>query len=621
MRIKSISVVDILPVKIFQVTNLSDIVVIAGANGVGKTRLIQGILNFFQLPSANGNVKLNIEATCPQERTDWDKQILDTSNQGDVQKLIGTLHKSHRRSEWQSNVINFESDRSITQIQPFNFTWDYQDPWDEMIGWNHCFSGLKGRFQDTLHSIFRKIRSRRESISIRVETLIHENKTKIDKKEITTLIQIDPNEFPDPIDIFKDAFSQLLAPKKLLDADPKNQQLFYELNGEKYAINSLSSGEREVINIVFDFILRKPSDSIVFFDEPELHLHPELSYKLLQTLLTVGVRNQFVFCTHSPDIITASLENSVVFISPPSTSGKNQAILVNEDDTSYQALHLLGQSVGIVALGKKIVLIEGTSSSLDKQTYGAILKNQFPSLVLAPSGGKEIIRSFSTVLNSVLNRTVWGISFYMLCDRDTLPFSNAPEDIEQESKGRLRFLKKYHLENYFLNEIVLSNIFKTMEPPDSWLVSPERIQSQLLQFALKLLSYSTALHISSMIREQIGNVDIMPKMCHERSIDELVELIFIRVNEETIRIQSKFDGATIKDKAYRFYNELKNLLMTGDEKWKNLIPGRPLLHMFASQAQIDPGRLKLLYIKAAEKENNNPFSEIIEVFTHFNSLP
>jgi predicted ATPase len=77
---------------------------------------------------------------------------------------------------------------------------------------------------------------------------------------------------------FKDAFRQLLAPKELLDPEAKQQQLYYTYEGEQFPISSLSSGEREVINIVFDFLLRNPSDSIVIFDEPELHLHPELSY-------------------------------------------------------------------------------------------------------------------------------------------------------------------------------------------------------------------------------------------------------------------------------------------------------------------------------------------------------
>lgn len=182
-----------------------------------------------------------------------------------------------------------------------------------------------------------------------------------------TSMQLD---FPDPLSTFKEAFSQLLAPKTLLDPDPRNQKLYYEYKTERLSIDLLSSGEREVVNIVFDFILRAPSDCIIFFDEPELHLHPELSYRLLQTLKYFGLRNQFIFCTHSSDIINASLENTVIFITPPSDSPseekKNQAVIAAEDDETNTALRLLGQSIGIISLGKKIILIEGENSSLDK---------------------------------------------------------------------------------------------------------------------------------------------------------------------------------------------------------------------------------------------------------------
>ena len=157
----------------------------------------------------------------------------------------------------------------------------------------------------------------------------------------------------------------------------------------------------------------------MFFDEPELHLHPELSYKMIRTLHESGENNQFIFCTHSPDIISAALEQSVVFVSPPRKapdgSPVNQAVPVAEDDETNQALRLLGQSVGIVALGKRIVLIEGTGSSLDKQVYGSILGNQYPGLVLVPTGGKDTIRSFAAVHEKVLSRFDLGRGvFYAL---------------------------------------------------------------------------------------------------------------------------------------------------------------------------------------------------------------
>lgn len=374
MRLSSIRAVSVPPIQRFEVKDLSDVVVIAGQNGVGKSRLIAGLLARFQNAHGNQNVRFIVEATSDIERKAWQQNSLDTAIPVELQKLAVTLQSNKSRTKWDSSVIHFESDRSIAQVQPYAFNWDAIDPWGETLGWNMTFGGLKARFQDTLHSLFRKVQSHEKQIA------------KIAKERQAaghTTMQLD---FPDPLIAFKEAFSQLVSPKKLLDLDPRDQQLYFEHDGQRLPVSSLSSGEREVVNIVFDFILRAPSDCIIFFDEPEIHLHPELSYRLLQTLKSFGSRNQFFFCTHSPDIITASLENTVVFISPsgvlPSGDFKNQAIVVAEDDDTNSALRLLGQSIGIVSLGKKIVLIEGAASSLDKQTYGFILKNQFPNLVL-----------------------------------------------------------------------------------------------------------------------------------------------------------------------------------------------------------------------------------------------
>ena len=126
----------------------------------------------------------------------------------------------------------------------------------------------------------------------------------------------------------------------------------------------------------------------------------------------------------SPDIITASLDDTVVFLTPPKEDGSNQAVRVREDDETNRALKLLGQSIEIVALGRKLVLIEGKESSLDKQTYGAILRDRFPGFVLVPVGGRAVITSFAVLHREVLERTIWGVDFFMLCDHDATPAGN-----------------------------------------------------------------------------------------------------------------------------------------------------------------------------------------------------
>lgn len=620
MRLQQIHASNIPPLKRFSVEQLSDTVVLAGPNGVGKTRLVAALLQFFQNPQPfgtrqlPGSIRLVIDATNQIERDGWGKSCLDTENPADSQLLTRTLQKAQKRTNWQSSVINFESDRTIQQVSPFAFTWDSADPWLESIVWNTGFTGLRNRFQDTMHSLFRKVRSRRERITERVEELARQSKLAgtVAPPDLFERLDLD---FPDPIAPFKHAFSQLLAPKELVDPDPKNQQLYYVVNGEKFPISSLSSGEREVVNIVFDFLLRSPNDCIVIFDEPELHLHPELSYKLLQTLRTVGRNNQFVFCTHSPDIITASLDNTVIFLTPPKADGDNQAVCVREDDKTNQALKLLGQSVGIVALGKRLVLIEGKASSLDKQTYGAILGGRFPGFVLVPVGGKAVVTSFAGLQKEVLERTIWGVDFFMLCDHDAAPMDTPAGAIEETA--RLKVLKRYHLENYFLDENVLADVFADMEPDGSRLRSPIEIRKMLKEIAADRVAYTAALATSAYFRQCVGNLSIMPKDCVGKTINQLVEMLTAKLEAERSRIQEATPVAEVQQHATRLADRIQKSLDEDNDEWKQLIPGKQLLSIFASKANFDMGRLKTKYIKCAEKMERSPFQEIIEIFQAF----
>jgi ABC-type cobalamin/Fe3+-siderophores transport system ATPase subunit len=608
MKLKLIEARNVLPVREFSVDNLSNVVVLAGSNGVGKTRLIQGLLQALQSGGSYPNIRFIIESTSNVEHAQWGKSLLDTSFPEDAHKLALTLQKNRRRTKWESSVIQFESDRSIQQIQPYNFTWDIIDPWEEMIDWSYSFSALKNRFQGTLHSLFRKVQSRRDEISRKAEQLIKSGETRMDL------------DFPDPLLPFKDAFRQLLAPKELLDPEAKQQQLYYSYQGEQFPLSSLSSGEREVVNIVFDFLLCNPSHSIIIFDEPELHLHPELSYKLLQTLQNVGENNQFIYCTHSPDIITASLDHSVIFITPPKSTISNQAILVSENDETHEALKQIGQSIGIIALGKKLVLIEGKDSSLDKQVYGTILKNKFPNLVLVPSNSKGVITSFSTIATSVLERTIWGVEFFMLCDRDAVPLSDSENYIEEIGKGRLKLLNRYHLENYFLDENILAKIFLKMDPQESWLCDPVEIREKLKNIARHMIAYTTSLIESAKYRNQVGNLDIMPKGCDKKSSDELANLIQMRVRTERERINLIIDEASIKSSVQETFDALNQSIEGDTDSWKKIIPGKQLFNTFAHQSGIGAGRLKALYLSESTNHSPYPFEDIVTIFERFNYL-
>lgn len=606
MRIVSFTLKQSSGLDLVQANDLSDVVVFAGPNGVGKTRLLNAFIQFFREPRG-GRMQLTVEATSDAEVKAWKKARLDTAIEADAALLQQTLQKNQRRNKHRSTVLNFESDRAIAQVRPFSFSFDVSDPFEEDVSWEQSFSFLRDRFQDVQHSLFRLVESQRQRISSRAVKL------KADGARVMEL------NFSDPLADFKKAFHQLLGPKVMLDLDPRDQQIYYEHEGVRRPISTLSSGEKEVLNIVFDFILRNPSDCIVFFDEPELHLHPELSYKLLQTLSSSGANNQFIFCTHSPDIITASIEHSVVFLTPKKTDGSNQALQVSRDDATHHALNLLGQSIGIISLGKRLLLIEGQDASLDKQTYGAILKNAHPDLVLVPVGGRATIHSFEEVRRSVLNKTIWGVEFFMLCDRDAL-HARGPASAEKNISDRLRVLPRYHLENYFLEPAILARVFEEMEGQESWLRDPSQIDIELKKIASQVIPIAVALRTTAVVREAAGNIDAMPNGLIGADVDQLAGSIRDRIAAEQARIGTRLQLDAIETDIRQEYRRLLASLSDGTDAWKVDVPGRIILHRFAAKAQIKSGRLKPLYIKRALESDSDPFAEIRALFAGFEAL-
>lgn len=600
MKLLSYKVVGHPPITHFEVADLADVVVLAGPNGVGKTNILRSLLSVFQNPGKNPNATAVVQATSPEESQTWGAATLSSAVPAEAQKLRAFLQRNQKRGQLKGGVINFDSGRQLENIQPYGFSWDFPDPFNEDIGWNHSFQPMKGRFQDTIHSIHRKIRSQKEDIAKKALALHASGEKSMEL------------DFRDPLEKFYEAFSKLLPGRQLAPFDERSQTVRYLVDGTTLQLDSLSSGEKEVVTIVFDFLLRDPRDCIIVFDEPELHLHPELSYRLLRTLRDVGERNQFIFCTHSPDIITASLDHSVVFVAPPNTTRPNQAVQLREDDEAAQVLHMIGQSIGVISLGKKLVLIEGTRASLDKQTYGDIVGAGHPELVLVPVGGKDAITRFATAFDTVLSKTVWGVDFFMLCDGDTA----AGED--PGAGSRIRLLPRYHIENYFLDEHVLVRVFESVgEPAESWLRDPKQVRKEIRDLAQSCLSHAVALNVAQRLRKAAGNVDLMPPGCHEKDETALVQLFEGKRSAESTRVQTALDGNTVEAEVRSEFARLADLLARDDGEWLRRIPGKIVLQRFAAKASLDVTRLKRLYLRMASEVAPDPFAEVRAIFDAF----
>jgi energy-coupling factor transporter ATP-binding protein EcfA2 len=404
----------------------------------------------------------------------------------------------------------------------------------------------------------------------------------------------------------------LLAPKKLIQPELESQRLMYEFNGTKLAVDTLSSGERQVVNIAFDIILRSPSDSIFVIDEPELHLHPELSFKLIRTLQGIGENNQFVFFTHSADIISSSIDDTVLFMRPPN-GGANQAVKAGRDDDATQGLKLLGHSIGVISLGRKIVLIEGEDASTDKKVYSSILGNGISDFVLLPVGSVQTLHNFEKIRERILDKAIWGVDFYMVCDHDA-PYHDGilADDC---AHPRLKKIGRYHIENYFLEEEILAQVFEDIDTEAEWLRDPARVNSELKSLAAQKLSYATALVVARDVWSRGGNVKILPKACDGANEVQLVDLVAEMANREIARVGQLLKAEEIVALTQSTYRTLQESLEGND--WKFKIPAKSVLRAFFAKAGIKDVHVKSLYIRKAQDSKNNPFKDIVEIFEYF----
>lgn len=117
MRLRDITVLDAPPVELFEARDLSDVIVIAGPNGVGKTRLIQHVMAHLRGASPGPTVTGAIEATTKLEREAWGgRQVIDLSSVADMDVFRASLQANRRRHYLRSSLVNFESDRSVQNL-------------------------------------------------------------------------------------------------------------------------------------------------------------------------------------------------------------------------------------------------------------------------------------------------------------------------------------------------------------------------------------------------------------------------------------------------------------------------------------------------------------------------
>ena len=167
-----------------------------------------------------------------------------------------------------------------------------------------------------------------------------------------------------PIDIFINAFSDIF-PDIILSIDEQSRKILCTKAGTVYGTQQLSDGEKQVFCLLADAIL-EIGDSVVFADEPELNLHPLLASRLWDTLERLMPNSLFVYATHSINFALRPSVDTIIVLKKSGCEVLNPSDLLSMDKESLS--DFLG-AIPAVLSAERVIGIEGENSSFDQQFY------------------------------------------------------------------------------------------------------------------------------------------------------------------------------------------------------------------------------------------------------------
>ncbi len=259
----------------------------------------------------------------------------------------------------------------------------------------------------------------------------------------------------------------------------KGQLYFDKADAKDFPYQNLSSGEKEVIDIIVDLVVRGPefNDTIYGIDEPELHLNTAIQRKLLVAIeKLIPAECQLWVATHSIGFLRALQDElagkcAVLDFSEKSYfQGEHTIRPIEPTRAHWQRIFstALDDLVGLVA-PERIVYCEGrpdpgaagVEQGLDAIVYNDAFGTRYPNTLFISSGGTLEVRANGSLAIKILCKAFSGVELVLLHDRDVRT------DVERQAwitaARHHRMLVRRELENYIFDFDVLNAYCKSQD--------------------------------------------------------------------------------------------------------------------------------------------------------------
>lgn len=562
MKIRGFRIENFKNIKLAEYDNLPDFVVICGGNGSGKSAILEALMMAKEVLGSYGYFQHNPSAVSADSSKSTIYLKMQFTDE-EIKYLKEVEPNNLVTNEFYATVqILRDGTTSIVNQSPGNI-YRLFTRFSEQTSFFDYFSAHRDNNKSQLNSWqpdflnennIKQILSQGQNKYQYIKQYLASLKMK-DLQGIQQSLREDKDINFDSLQEIRSFFNEFFSPMEFDDVylDKNPFQFLVKTPRGKIDIDELSSGEKEILNTFIHFHQLKPENSIILFDEPDVHLHPELERKYLSVLRKLGENNQFFITTHSPEMmIEAGNDALFTIIKYQNDLNENQFVKVSNNSEIHSVLSNIMGSKGFVSLNRKVIFIEGEYSSTDIQLFEKLYPNNIYNITFIPSGNSTTVTNISEKVNYLLQNGTTFQQYYCIIDGD----------IEREGDtsiySNIYKLPVYHIENFLVNEKDIFELTKAMLGNECEYSIEDEVLEDLKKIALSdehLLPFTKAL-----MDARVYNIT-----------KQATDLIYCN-NFEQLKQLKPIDFTDIKSEAYIV---IENSIKDGN--WKSVCKGRDLL--------------------------------------------
>ena len=317
-----------------------NLIVLAGVNGSGKTRVLESIRYWFEMFRSKA---VNVELFYEENEREVLESLMNSEGLTEIEK---EMQKEIEYTDCLRNIkfYNYDYRHNKTENRNYNSkiiskSFEKLKIFPKLIyvPTEINFEEIK-KAQTNLKKEYRfinivdsyEIKDIPSYIATRISKVANE-------EENLTMGQVRKKVFAEINGIFE--ILELDVKLSEISKDENSMPIFTDSSGKKFGINELSSGEKQLFLRTLAIKMLEPENSIIMIDEPELSLHPKWQQKIVDVYRKIGRNNQIILATHSPHIL-GSVEKENIILLEKNENGIVEVKTGDEFGNSY------GQTTG-----------------------------------------------------------------------------------------------------------------------------------------------------------------------------------------------------------------------------------------------------------------------------------